>query len=157
VRVVCVAVALLESELPLELIERFGLGRRVHVRGGQREVRFYYRDREPLLPVWFEGRQQIVRWGGRRRGGALPPTGWTWRATVEAGGWAPFAAEAADIPAMFGLDGGVWFSIRQGVRGLVVRDADGEPVAYLLIEPATRYYQVMTRSDRMPVLIGEVI
>jgi hypothetical protein len=39
----------------------------------------------------------------------------------------------------------------------VVRDADGEPVVYLLIEPATRYYQVMTRSDRMPVLIGEVI
>jgi hypothetical protein len=91
----------------------------------------------------------MSRAGGRRRGGALPPPGWTWRATVEAGGWAPFAAEPADVPATFGLDG--------GVRRLVVRDEVGEPVAYLLIEPATRYDQVMTRSDRMPVLIGEAI
>jgi hypothetical protein len=126
-------------------------------RGGRHEKRFYCWDSEPLQPAWFEGSLQIVRWGGRRRGGALPPTGWTWRATVEAGGWAPLAAEPADLPATFGLDGGVWFSIRQGARGLVVRDADGEPVAYRLIEPATRYSQVMTRSDRMPVLIGEVI
>jgi hypothetical protein len=154
---VCVAVALLESELPLELVERHQLGRRVHVRGGQREVRFLYRDREPVLPVFHEGVLQIVRWGNRRRRGRLPCTGWTWRATVEAGGWGPFAAEPVDVPATFGLDGGVWFSIRQGVRGLVVRDEADLPVVYMICEPATRYYQVMTRSQRMPVLIGEVI
>jgi hypothetical protein len=64
---VCIAAALLESELPLELVERHGLTRRVHVRGSQREARFDYRD--PPLPVWFEGRLQVPRWGGRRRGG----------------------------------------------------------------------------------------
>jgi hypothetical protein len=62
-----------------------------------------------------------------------------------------------DIPATFGLDGGVWSRIRQGVRGLLVRDERGEPVVYVLCEPASRYYWVMTRSDRMPVLIGERI
>jgi hypothetical protein len=45
----------------------------------------------------------------------------------------------------------------QGVRGLLVRDEKGEPVVYVLCEPATRYYRVMTRSERMPVLIGEHI
>jgi hypothetical protein len=43
------------------------------------------------------------------------------------------------------------------VRGLLVRDADGEPVASILCEPATRYDRVMARSERMPVLIGERI
>jgi hypothetical protein len=30
-------------------------------------------------------------------------------------------------------------------------------VAYMLCEPASHYYQVMTRSPRMPVLIDERI
>lgn len=33
----------------------------------------------------------------------------------------------------------------------------GEPVVYLVCEPSTRYYRVMTRADWMPVLIDEVI
>jgi hypothetical protein len=37
---------------------------------------------------------------------------------------------------------------------LLVKD---EPAVYVLCEPATRYYRVMTRSERMPVLIGERI
>jgi hypothetical protein len=28
---------------------------------------------------------------------------------------------------------------------------------YMLTEPASHYYQIMTRNDRMPVLIGERI
>jgi hypothetical protein len=61
------------------------------------------------------------------------------------------------IPAALGLDWGVWFPIRAGVRGLVVRDERGRPVVYVLCEPATHYYQVMTRSPWMPVLVGELI
>jgi hypothetical protein len=69
----------------------------------------------------------------------------------------PREPELVDIPATFCLDNGVWYAVRQGVRGLLARDEQGESVAYVLCEPATRYYQVMTRSDRMPVLIGERI
>jgi hypothetical protein len=39
--------------------------------------------------------------------------------------------------------------VRQGVRGLLVRGERGEP--------ATRYYRVMTASERMPVFTGEHI
>jgi hypothetical protein len=39
----------------------------------------------------------------------------------------------------------------------VVRDEQGRPVVYVLVEPASHYYQVMTRSVWMPVLVGERI
>jgi hypothetical protein len=56
-----------------------------------------------------------------------------------------------------GVDRGVWFAIREGVRGVVVRDEKGRDVVYDLVEPASHYYQVMTRSVWMPVLVGERI
>ena len=60
------------------------------------------------------------------------------------------------VPASYGLDGrGVWYLIRQGVRGLLVPDEWGCAVAYLICEPSTHYYQVMTGSRRMPVLIDQ--
>lgn len=154
----CIAIALAWSELPLTLIERHGLERRTHARGGEREVRFLYTDREPCLPVWRDGRLQIVRWGnGRRQSRWLPRTGWTWQETLDAGGWSGWRPEPIDIPATLGLEKGVWFRVRQGMRGLAVADERGLPVAYMLCEPASHYYQVMTRSRRMPVLIDEKI
>jgi hypothetical protein len=155
---VCVAVALVLSDLPAEVAEGDALAGRVHARGdGEREARFYWRAEPPLLPVWLDGRLQLVRWGSRRGGRPLPPTGWTWRATVEAGRWAGLRPERVDIPATYCLAGGVWTRLKEGVRGLLVRDRAGEPVVYMLCEPATRYYRVMTRCEWMPVLIGEVI
>lgn len=69
---------------------------------------------------------------------------------MDDGAWV--GAELVEIRASAGLDGGVWFRIRQGVRGLVV---GGE--AWLIVEPASYYYKIMTRQERMPVLIGERI
>ena len=73
----CVAVALVLSELPAEVVEGDALAGRVYARGdGEKEARFYYRAEPPLLPVWLDGRLQLARWGCRRRGDkALPPTG----------------------------------------------------------------------------------
>jgi hypothetical protein len=76
---------------------------------------------------------------------------------AEAGGWLPYAPEPVDVPATLALDNGVWFKVRQGIRALLVRDERGEPVVYPLVEPASRYYLVMTRSEWMPVLVGERI
>jgi hypothetical protein len=53
------------------------------------------------------------------------------------------------------LEHGVWYAVRQGVRGLLARDETGEPVAYVLCGPATHYYHVMTSSERGPVFFGE--
>ncbi|VTR98864.1 Uncharacterized protein OS=Isosphaera pallida (strain ATCC 43644 / DSM 9630 / IS1B) GN=Isop_1313 PE=4 SV=1 [Gemmata massiliana] len=47
--------------------------------------------------------------------------------------------------------------IKQGMRGLLVHDRKGAPVVFLICQPATRYYRVMTRSEWMTALVGEVI
>ena len=150
-------VALAASEVPEELVERHGLGRRVYARGGEREVRFLLGDAERMLPVWLDGQLRIVRWGTRRgQSRGLPCTAWSWRATVEKGGWGQHV-EPVVIPATMGLDRGVWFHVAEGVRGIVVRDDCGEAVVYMLVEPSTHYYQVMTRSEWMPSLVGQLI
>ncbi|MDG3003649.1 hypothetical protein [Paludisphaera mucosa] len=154
----CVGISLAWSELPTELIGRHGLDRRRHERGGEGEVRFLYRDRRPRLPVLRDGRLQVVRWGnGRGQSRFLPPTGWTWKATVDQGYWRQVGAVRVDIPATLGCDRGVWFRIRQGIRGILVPDERGIAVAYMICVPSTHYYQVMTRSSRMPLLIDEHI
>jgi hypothetical protein len=58
-------VGLALSELPLELITQHGLQRRIHDRGGEREVQFLFADAERLLPVWLNGQLQVLRWGNR--------------------------------------------------------------------------------------------
>ena len=154
----CLGIALAWSELPKELVERHGLERRLHDRGGEAEARFLYRDGSPMLPVWSDGRLRIVHWGnGRGRSRVLPRTGWTWSETVQNGGWRDLDAAFVDIPATFGLERGVWYRIRQGIRGVLVPDERGQAVCYMICEPASHYYHVMTRSDRMPVLIDERI
>lgn len=156
--VMCTAVALALSELPLALVEEHKLADRVHERGGEKEVRFYWMAAPALLPVWWNGRLQIVRWGNKDRAERkLPPTGWTWRESVESGRWSALAPEPVDVPATYALANGVWFRVKQGLRGLLVQDRKGEPVVFLMTEPSTRYYRVMCRAEWMPVLIDEVI
>ena len=85
----------------------------------------------------------------------MPPTGWTWLSPVEGGQRGQADMEPVMIAATMGLEKGIWFRVRDGIRSLLVRDEHGVESAYMLCEPATHYYQVMTRSERMPVLIGE--
>jgi hypothetical protein len=108
--------------------------------------------------VWWNGALRVVRWGNRDRAERkLPPTGWTWRESVEAGKWSALGPEPVDIPCTYALMNGVWFRVKEGMQGLVVHTRAGEPVVFPVCEPSTRYYQVMTRSDWMPSLIDEVI
>lgn len=87
----------------------------------------------------------------------LPPTGWTWQESVEAGKWAALAPESVVAPATFGLLNGARFQVEQGVKGVLVHNRAGEPVVFAVCAPATRDYRVMTRADGMPALIGEVV
>jgi len=41
------------------------------------------------------------------------------------------------------------------MEGILVYDEQSKPHVYMLTQPASHYYQVMTRHERMPVLIGE--
>ena len=80
----------------------------------------------------------------------LPSTLWTTTATIAAGGWQHTDAEEAVISATFGLDGGIWFPTGRGVRSLVVSDERGVKRVYVVVEPSSRYYGVMTKSRWMP-------
>jgi hypothetical protein len=47
--------------------------------------------------------------------------------------------------------------VRERVRGAVVLVERGLPVVYVLVEAASHYYQVMTKSAWMPALVGQRI
>ena len=153
-------IALACSALPLELIEKHGLDRRVHDRGGAKEVRFLWQDDERVLPVWTpDGHLRLVTWGSRRgESGRLPYTGGASLKTFEQGGWAAFGPTPVDVPATVCLDGEVWFAVRQGVRGLLTQDERGQERVFLLYEESSYYYGIMVgqrqaRARVMPVLI----
>lgn len=151
----CDGIALAVSEIPVGLIDQ--LQTRIHQRGGEQEVRFFFDDAEPCLPVLCEGQLLIVRWGNRGESHKLPRTCWTWQNTVETGFWSARGGEAVTIPATAGLEKGIWFRIRQGIRGVLVKDERGVPVAYMICDKASHYFEVMTRSRRTPVLVEETI
>jgi hypothetical protein len=149
-------VSLSVSELPAALVE--SLQPRFYDRGGEPEVRFLLPDRDRVLPVWLDGQLQVIRWGNRRgESPSLPLTAWTREETLESGGWGDRCPVPVVIATTMGLDGGIWFRIREGVHGIVVRDEDERPVVYPLVEPASHYYEVMTRSQWMPVTVGPKI
>jgi hypothetical protein len=145
--------------MPTELAGRKDLGHRLYRRGNKPEYRFLYRHTNPRLPVWRDGQFQIVRWGNKRgQSRALPPTGWTWQSTLNEGGWAGTEAVLVEIPASYGLERrGVWFLIEVGIRGLLTPDEQGVAVCYMICEPASHYYRIMTGSARMPALIDQRI
>lgn len=79
-------------------------------------------------------------------------------ATIREGGWKNLPAMPVEIPAAYALERrGVWYLVERGVRGLLVPDERGAAVAYVVCEPASHYYRIMTGSDRMPVLIEQRI
>jgi hypothetical protein len=108
--------------------------------------------------VWLGGRLCVLPWGVRRgESQRLPVAAWTRLSTLEGGAWGELEPERVVIPASLGLDCGIWYGITEGVRGVVVRDEQERAVVYPIVEPATHYYEVMTRSEWMPSLVGELI
>jgi hypothetical protein len=101
----------------------------------------------------------FARWGnGKGQSRVLPRTGWTWVQTIREGRWQGSGAVPVEIPANFGRERrGVWYVIETGIRGLLVPDENGWAVCYMVCEPSSHYYKIMTGSDRMPVLIDQRI
>ncbi|MBN1911011.1 MAG: hypothetical protein JW818_14795 [Pirellulales bacterium] len=154
----CFGLALPIDAVPEEWVERYP--HRVATREPEatRELRFTFRDPQAELPVWHGHRLELVAWGNRDdRASRLPRTGWCRQESLEAGRWTWLEPEMVEIPAALGLEKGVWFLITEGIRGVLVRDEHARPRVYMLTQPASRYYQIMTRHDRMPVLLGQQI
>ncbi|WP_437191323.1 hypothetical protein [Planctomicrobium sp. SH527] len=114
-----------------------------------------YSDSCPMLPVWHEGQLILARWGNQNRSRRLPVGGWCWKEEVEQWGW--LRPVQVFIPANLGREKGVWFQIKEGIEGILVYGPDRLPTVYMLIEKSTHYFNVMTRSERMPALVGERI
>lgn len=155
----CMGISLSWRDLPDVLIEQHGLENRIVTRGQEaaREIRFLWRDPNPLLPVWHGLKLNIYMWGNRSRKCKLPATAWIGVEEMEAGTLTELAPEDVEIPATFGYAGGVWFQIFQGMRGVLVRDEQERLRVYMLTEPATHYYKTMTGHKRMPVLLDRRI
>ncbi len=145
--------------LPLALVERHGLRNKAISRGqgADIEYRFLSQVRNPVLPVWYGGELQIVPWATHQRTSPLPRRRSITLESLDAGELRHLEPESVEIPATFGLDHGIWFRITQAVQGVLVRESDGSPVVYVVTREATHYYQVMTRNNREPILIGETI
>ncbi|QDT19686.1 hypothetical protein HG66A1_14540 [Gimesia chilikensis] len=155
----CTAITLAWREIPRKLIRRFQLEERVIQRSetADKEILFLQRHRQPLLPVFYQGELQILPWGNRQRNSSAPLAWWCDVATLQSGAWAQYHPEPVEILANFGLERGVWFLIREGLQGVLIHDQREQPSVYLLLQPASHYYQVMTGYHREPVFLGEQI
>jgi hypothetical protein len=156
----CRGISILKSRIRQELFERYALERLVHRRNdsAEEELWFDFADRavkKVLLPVMQDGQLLLQEWGNRPGIGKLPRTGWCRKESLEAGKWKGLHPEAVEIPANFGLEKGIWFQVVEGMKGVTVLDESGAAHVYMLTQPASHYYEVMTRHDRMPVLLGE--
>ena len=158
----CRAISILKSRINLELIEEYNLHHRLRQRteDAAEEIVFDFADRvhEPQLPVIHDGQMRVYEWGNRSgRLPKLPKTGWCRQESLVAGKWRWLAPEKVVIPAQFGMEKGIWFSITEGIEGIVVLDPADIPHVYMLTQDASTYFQNMTKHDRMPVLVGEQI
>ena len=149
-------ISLSYRSLPESLLREIpDLASRTHRRSEQAEpeVWFLLQDRAPLLPIWWQGQLLLAAWGkpgsNRSRLWQCP------RADLEAGHWSRRQPQRVQIPADFGRDNGVWWDMREGVEGVVVKGTQGLEV-YVLTQPASHYYEVMcSHSECMPCLIGQ--
>lgn len=154
----CDGVSLSWREIPDELIRKFWLQERVIKRTEEAdwEVRFLSRDRLPMLPVWAGGRLHVWTWGAGSEP-RLPRSLQCHRESLDAGRWAWMEPEPVEIPTSYVLHNGVWYQTVGGIRGILVYDAREMPHVYVQTQAASHYYKVMTRSDRMPVFLGDGI
>jgi hypothetical protein len=148
----CLGISVPIHEIPDALIAKHRLADRIVHRdeGAGREVQFLYRHPRRLLPVYIDNQLRILEWGARQ--GPFPKNGWCHNEWLESGLWQHLHPQPATIVAALALERGVWYQVKEGIKCIVVGNH-----AYMLTESASHYYRIMTRSNRMPVLIGQRI
>ena len=155
----CTGITIAKRDIPAKLIQKHQLEERMIQRSetAEKEILFMQRHRRPLLPVFYQGELRILPWGNRQRNSNAPMDQWCDVATLESGAWSMYHTESAEIQANFGLERGVWFQIREGIKGTIIHDQHEHPYAYMLLQPSSHYYQVMTGYEKESVFLGEQI
>lgn len=113
-------------------------------REGQQRVRLNDKSRNVLIE--HQGQLKLCLWKG------LYPL-----EKLQKGFLQNATADRVHIKANRAHANGVWFHIREGMEGILLKPPHKEPELYLLTVPSTHYYKTMTGAPRMPVLIGQVI
>jgi hypothetical protein len=156
----CDAVSLSMRDLPTKYHEHPAIVARRVGRGGEEEVQFYY-DRKPfppLLPILLDAEFRIVRWGNRRRRSkVLPHAGRVELHELDSGCWQHANVQEVIIIGSAALHRGVWFPLLEGIRGIYLRDEHGTPTVFMLMGKPSDYYQIMTKSKTMPLIVGDII
>jgi len=156
----CAGLSMQRRALADEIIKYHKLESRIVKRkeDADEEIRFLFRDPSPLLPAWYGSQLDIFEWGNRgNKESRLPRTGWCRLESLEEGKWNWLKPEKIVIPADYGLEKGVWFQVKEGFEGVIVKDEGGKEHVYMLTQPASHYYETMTKHNRMPVFVGEQI
>lgn len=153
----CTAIALPIHDLPLSFIEQHGLRDRMATRdpGAHREIQFHWRHPRPLLPYFHDNQLCMGQWGSRDRRSKLPHGGWIRLTELE--NVRELRPVEIAVPCLLGLERGIWFPVEEGIRAVLLANERRVPHVYVLTEPASHYFRVMTRSDWMPVMIGRRI
>ena len=108
------------------------------------EIKIAFAAKDPLLPVHYRGKNRLFKWGNKRLE-KLPRTGYCKTESLKAGKWQ-------------WLTNGVWFHIRQGISGVTIKSPQQQTLhCYMLTKPSTHYFKIMTGSDRMPVLVNQIV
>lgn len=156
----CDAVSLSLRELPAHYHAHPAIKARVMGRGGDEEVQFYYDRRPfpPLLPILLDGQFRVVRWGNRqRKSKLLPHTGRVELHELHQGCWQHADIVEVLIVGNAALHRGVWFPLLEGIKGIYLKDEHGTPTVFMLMDKPSDYYQIMTKSKVMPVMVGDII
>lgn len=139
-----------KNEFPEEVLKRH----RLQSIGD--EVRIYFAKPDAVLPVLLNGEPRFILWGNRRKLD-IPRTGFCKRESFEARKWLWFKPKPVTIIASAALVNGVWFQVRQGIQGLLLVSKDGDTHGYIMTQPSTHYFRTMTGSERMPILINQIV
>lgn len=107
------------------------------------------RDSRPLLAIRAFGGNRLVPWGNSKLFHCK-------KESLVSGKWRYLKPEPIEIIANRALTHGVWFQVKEGIRGVLINTPFGEE-CYVMTEPATHYFKTMTGADRMPVLVGQLI
>lgn len=106
-------------------------------------------DSRPMLAIKGFGGNRLVAWGNSKLFHCK-------KESLVAGKWAGMKPELVEIIANRAQTHGIWFQVKEGIRGVLIKTPFGEE-CFILTEPATHYFKTMTGADRMPVLVGQLI
>lgn len=146
----CQAIRFMKNEFSDDILQKY------HLEVREDEVRSYFAKKNAYLPVLLNGQNQLIRWGSKENI-KIPRTGFCKIESFKAGKWQWLHPTPATIIASSALVNGIWFQVKQGIQGLIVESQYGTRHCYILTQPSTHYFRTMTGSERMPVLIHQVL